>query len=118
MGVSRATFPRGVNCTNQGHEDDFPTADFLKSFEYVLFKVIKKKPDLHKYFQTQAKDCQMDCLEKTVPISAMTLFLTGNEDGEAAVDALTGAIHACFPGVPHEDINTLVSVTKDVMESA
>lgn len=115
--ASKNLFPAGVNCPNEGREDDFPLADFLQSFEYTFFKVLENQPEMQKYFDTEAKDCQKTCLEKTVPASAMTLFLTDNANDDAGIDALTGAIHACFPGVPHEDINLLVSDTKNVMET-
>jgi len=120
IGVTQADkpFPTGTTCIYQGHENDFPLNEFLQSFEATIMQVMQKKPDLNLYFDTQAKDCQKTCLQKTVPASVMTLFLTGNEDADAGVDALSGAIHACFPGVPHEDINILVSETKDVMDKA
>eukprot|EP00746_Dinoflagellata_sp_MGD_P138773 gnl/MRDRNA2_/MRDRNA2_72359_c0_seq1.p1 gnl/MRDRNA2_/MRDRNA2_72359_c0~~gnl/MRDRNA2_/MRDRNA2_72359_c0_seq1.p1 ORF type:complete len:401 (+),score=67.38 gnl/MRDRNA2_/MRDRNA2_72359_c0_seq1:76-1278(+) len=113
-----ATFPAGVACPNQGHEDDFPLNDFLKSFEDTIMRVMAKKAELRNYFETRAKDCQKTCLSGVVPVSAMTLFLTNTDDPAAGIDALTGAIHACFPDVPHEDINMLVSETKDVMDDA
>lgn len=111
-------FPEGVKCQNQGHERDFPLTDFLRSFDESFVKVMEKRPEMQKVFHTQAKDCQRSCLETTVPISVLTFFLTGSEDVDAGVDSLTGAIHACFPGVPHEDINALVSETKQLMKSA
>lgn len=115
---STDAFPAGVNCSNEGHEDDFPLNNFLKSFESTFSLVVSKNPEMKKFFDTIAKDCQKTCVQSTVPATAMTLFLTNNDDEAAGVDALTGAIHACFPGVPHQDINELVSDTKDLMSRA
>lgn len=112
------TFPAGVPCPYEGYEHDFPLNDFLHSFEVTLMQVLQNKPGMAAYFDEQAKDCQKTCLQQTVPASAMTLFLHGNYDDYTGVDALTGAIQACFPDVPHQDINVLVAETKDVMAQA
>eukprot|EP00746_Dinoflagellata_sp_MGD_P138774 gnl/MRDRNA2_/MRDRNA2_72359_c0_seq2.p1 gnl/MRDRNA2_/MRDRNA2_72359_c0~~gnl/MRDRNA2_/MRDRNA2_72359_c0_seq2.p1 ORF type:complete len:398 (+),score=64.86 gnl/MRDRNA2_/MRDRNA2_72359_c0_seq2:168-1361(+) len=112
------TFPPGVPCPYEGYEHDFPLNDFLQSFEVTIMQVMQQKPGMAAFFDEQAKDCQKTCLSGVVPVSAMTLFLTNTDDPAAGIDALTGAIHACFPDVPHEDINMLVSETKDVMDDA
>lgn len=116
--ASEHTFPQGVPCPHAGYEHDFPLNDFLYSFETTILHVMENKPKLHKFFDTEAKDCQKTCLQQTVPASAMTLFLHGNYDDYTGVDALTGAIQACFPDVEHEEILILVSETKDVMAQA
>jgi len=112
------TFPEGIECKNQGREDDFPLHEFLKSFEDTFTQVMASKPALHQYFISEAKECQKNCLTDTVPMSVMTLFLTDKHNDDVGVDAVTGAIHACFPGVPEEDINLLVTETSAVMLDA
>lgn len=112
------TFPAGVACKNQGREDDFPLHEFLNAFEDTFGQVMATKPELHKFFISEAKDCQQKCLEETVPMSVMTLFLTDKHNDDVGVDAVTGAIHSCFPGVPEDDINQLVTDTTAVMLNA
>merc|ERR1712151_1261536 len=51
-------------------------------------------------------------------MSVMTLFLTDRHNDDVGVDAVTGAIHSCFPGVPEEDINALVTETSAAMLNA
>lgn len=115
---TRQGFPQGVACVNEGKDDEFPVNDFLKKFKATFMKTVAKNPEMQTFFDTKAKDCQLTCVDKTVPAAAKTLFLTDNKDDVKGVDALTGAIHACFPGLPHEDINSLVAATKEVMDAS
>lgn len=108
-------YPAGVSCPNQGYEDAFPLNEFLDTFHNTIMTVMQTKPKMKKMFETEAMDCQKTCLQHTVPTSAMTLFQTNNYDSPSGIDAMTGAIHACFPGFPHDDINVLVKETSDVM---
>lgn len=116
--ASHETFPPGITCPNEGYEEAFPLDEFLNSFHSAIRTVIASKPHLQKLFDKEAKDCQKTCLQQTVPVSAMTLFLTNNYNADNGLDALTGAIHACLPGFPHEDIAALVSDTSDAMDDA
>jgi len=111
-------FPNGVACANKGSEDEFHAHEFMEKFKAAFKQSVEKNAEMKKFFETVAKDCQVGCLDKTVPASALALFLTANHDEDKIVDALTGAIHACFPGVPHEDINALVADTKSLMVGA
>lgn len=105
-----AEFPQGVTCENQEHANDFPQDEASDTFKDTFEKVISAKPKVLKFFQTKALNCQFPCLEATIPITLKTAFLTGKfSDRKLMTDALTGSMHACFPGVPSHAIRELVS---------
>merc|ERR1719316_1390004 len=82
-----------------------------------MMDVIAANPTI-KLFDTEAKDCQKSCLQHTVPEAALSLFMINNYDQDTGLDAMTGALHACFPGVPRDAIKVLVTETNDVMARA
>lgn len=112
------SFPQGVKCKNAEHEDDFPMSETLKAFGDAFEAVISNHTQAKKFFSEVAKDCQLSCIKKTVSLSIKTLFLTDQRDPKVGADAITGAMHACFPGVPSEDIHQLVDATIDVLDHA
>jgi hypothetical protein len=65
----------------------------------------------------KAKECQGPCLE-TVPLSMKTLFLTDQQDDQIGSEAITGAMHACFPGIPSGEIESMVKQTVEVLQHA
>lgn len=111
-------FPQGTVCRNEGFEDYFPVEDFLTQFDSTILEVMTMTPKLQKYYEEEAMDCQKLCIQQTVAASATTLFLTDNYEENTGIDALTGAIHACFPGIREDEISVLVSETNLVMASA
>lgn len=113
-----AEFPEGVTCENDGEEAQFPMDDLIAQYKEAFQKVVEKKPKVLKFFQTEAKDCQMECLSQTVPPTVLTLFLTNNDNKGQGIDALTGAMHACFPSVPPSQIRIVVQATVDSLENA
>jgi len=115
---ANAEFPQGVKCKNAGHESDFPMDDVLEAFGDAFQKVASKYERVKKFFSEEALDCQFPCLEQTVPLTMKTLFLTDQQDKEVGIDALTGSMHACFPGVPSKEIRQLVTETVSVLQNA
>jgi hypothetical protein len=113
-----ADFPMGNTCKNAGHEDDFPLKQVLGAFKDAFQQVAKANPKVLEFFQTKAMDCQFPCLDATVPVAMKTLFLTDQSAKQVRMDAVTGAMHACFPGVPSHEIGILVKKTVGVMEKA
>lgn len=111
-------FPKGVKCANAGHEDLFPTKQVVDQFGEAFSGVVNKDKDVKKFFEEIAKACQLPCLEKTVTVAMKTLFLTGQKDEKIGISAITGAMHACFPGVPSKEIRPLVEATVKVLTGA
>jgi len=111
-------FPEGTKCPNDGHEDDFPMKQVLEEFGNAFEGVVSKNKRAMKYFQEKAKECQGPCLETTVPLSMKTLFLTDQSDDKIGAEAITGAMHACFPGIPSHEIERMVKETAEVMQHA
>lgn len=110
--------PQSVPCPNSDNLGMFHVDEFLADFQTAIQGVIATKPEIKEFFDTKAKDCQMECLDRNVPISAGTMFEAGIDDRTKAIDAFTGAIHSCFPGVPQPDILAVVRETAAVMDAA
>lgn len=106
-----ADFPQGETCENAEHEDDFPLKEVTTAFKDAFGEVVQKKPDVMKFFEEKALACQLPCLSETVPLAIKTLFLTNQDDKNAMSGSITGAMHACFPGVPSSAIESLVDET-------
>lgn len=116
--TKKQSFPRGVECENEEHLDDFPMKATIDEFGDAFHQVISNHKEAMKFFSEVAMDCQLPCVKKTVSLSMKTLFLTGQRDQKVQADAITGAMHACFPGVPSEEIQHLVDSTMTVMNHA
>jgi len=110
--------PEGTTCPNDGHEDDFPMKQVLEEFGNAFEGVVSKNKRAMKFFQEKAKDCQFHCLETTVSLSMKTLFLTDQQDDQIGAEAITGAMHACFPGIPSGEIESMVKQTVEVLQHA
>lgn len=111
-----ADVPAAVVCPNKDNIADFHVNEFEEDFEAALLKMIKSTPEAKEFFDNVAKDCQMDCLHKTIPMSAKTMFMAGIDDEAKAKDAMTGAIKACYPGLDVEIVRTLVAGAAKVMD--
>jgi len=111
-------FPEGVKCANAGHESDFPMDDVLKAFGGAFEKTVNKNAKIKDFFENKALQCQLPCLEQSMSLTMKTLFLTDQQDKDVAIDALTGGMHACFPGVPSEEIEKLVVEVVGVLEAS
>lgn len=110
--------PNGTSCVNEGQESHFPMVDFKTSFEAAIRKTITNRPELQRYLQLNTKDCQGACAEKTITQAALTLFLRGKVEDSEAIDAVTGALHACYPGIPSAYLNDLVTETAETMKTS
>lgn len=96
----------------------FPMDDFVKHFGDTFVNVVNRHDGLKKFFETEAKDCQVSCLKSTIPQAALVLFMTMNDNKEEGIKSLTGASRACFPGVPREDIKGLVTMVVNEFEKS
>jgi len=114
--------PAPIVCVNELNKDDFPVQQFQESFGMAMGKAIAKDPRLQEYLATKTKSCQEQCAKRAITGSAFTLFLYDAQDGQLIKDALTGAFHACFPGIPpqvcQETVNSAVDSLREGQEVA
>jgi len=120
MGKSKGKgkIPELKPCKNQAAADDFPLDQVMQEFGSAFEKVISANPQAVEFFTKVAKDCQLKCVEKSVPLAIKTVFLTGADPDEVADEAITGALHACFPGIPSEEIKRVVDATISTAKAA
>jgi len=111
-------FPQGVPCVNAERENEYPLQEVLQAFDAAWAQEAPKDKFIMDFFKRKAKDCQFPCLHTTIPTTALTLFLTGVTSDLVAGDAITGAFHACFPGVKSSRIQKLVKATIKKMNTA
>merc|ERR1719420_1983618 len=67
---------------------------------------------------THTKDCQETCILKATPEAVFTIFMTDNRDRRQDIDAITGALHACYPGIPQKMVRKVVDEVRVVLEKA
>lgn len=108
--------PEGVFCENQDFEDDFPSVAVRNHFKMAFRKIVARFPTAQQFFHEQGLDCQFQCLDSTVSQALKTLWLTNRQERATGISALTGSMHACFPGVPAEEIRKLVDAVTGVLE--
>lgn len=77
----------------------FSEDQFRGTFFPVMSKMASEKKRLLNYLKEETKDCQQACMFTTVARSVYTLLQNNNFDKRQNVDAITGAIQACYPGI-------------------
>lgn len=105
-----ALFPEAAPC--KGMPDQTPEArqrfvdSFKTRFPAALEEVAQAHPAVHEALAANAKNCQRQCLISTLSLAVQNLWDAGSfamENAEAlSMDALTGAVQACFPEVAHK----------------
>jgi len=110
-------FPEGLKCEGPADSPGLTEEDFLKGFLPQLGQAMEtaavNSPGVLELFGTKAKDCQKKCMETTLTAAAKNLFGLGRiTDSEADIsfgsEAFTGALKACFPGEPRDDVKAFV----------
>lgn len=107
-------FSGGDKCTGLPGQNADAEAAFIEIFEKQMPEAMRKvgeaHPDAVKFFD-DGSPCQHHCMDHTLHSAVGNLWNSGlfvSENSEAAaVDALTGAIMACYPTASHEDVDHL-----------
>lgn len=118
-----ALFPKAEPCTGVPGQTSEARARFVASFRQrfpaAVQEVAQAHPEVHKALASDAKNCQSQCLSTTLSLAVQNLWDSGRfamSDSEAlSIDALTGAVQACFPEVAHHGVNIFVHQVVDAL---
>jgi len=118
-----AEFPKAAACEGIPGKTPEARARFVTSFRQhipaALEEVARAHPEVHETLAASAKTCQSECLSTTLSLAVQNLWDSGSfamSNSEArSIDALTGAVQACFPEVDHRGVKIFVDQVSDAL---
>eukprot|EP00746_Dinoflagellata_sp_MGD_P148670 gnl/MRDRNA2_/MRDRNA2_80849_c0_seq1.p1 gnl/MRDRNA2_/MRDRNA2_80849_c0~~gnl/MRDRNA2_/MRDRNA2_80849_c0_seq1.p1 ORF type:complete len:363 (-),score=64.19 gnl/MRDRNA2_/MRDRNA2_80849_c0_seq1:445-1446(-) len=118
-----ALFPKAAPCNGVPGQTPEGRARFVASFRQrfpeALAELSEAHPEVHQALVANAKNCQSQCLTTTMSLAVQNLWDSGrfavSESEALSLEALTGAVEACFPEVSHRGVMVFAHQVVDAL---